>query len=176
VKQLRAPVRGHIPLSKTQLDYIRNALYDVTTQGTGATAFAGWPQNKVRVGGKTGTAEIGLSRSFTSPWFASFAGKTGQKPQFVCVITVDKGGVGGVVAAPAVRQVWDTVFGMDGHKAAFPNGHPPKTLPRLRTPAVVVDSATGSGGGARGTALPDLAWPPALAVRFGGRPTLAGDA
>jgi hypothetical protein len=71
--------------------------------------------------------------------------------------------------------VWDAVFGMDGHKAAFPNGHPPKALPRLRTTPVVTDSATVSGGGARNGALPDLAWPPALAVRFGGRPTLAGN-
>jgi penicillin-binding protein 2 len=175
VKRLRAPVRGHVPLTKTQLDYIRNALYDVTTQGTGATAFAGWPQNKVRVAGKTGTAEIGLSRSFTSPWFASFAGNAGQRPQFVTVITVDKGGVGGVVAAPAVRQVWDAVFGMDGHRAAFPNGHPPKNLPRTRTSPAVTDSAAVSGDGASNSALPDLAWPPALAVRFGGRRTLAGD-
>ncbi|HET6816184.1 MAG TPA: penicillin-binding transpeptidase domain-containing protein [Mycobacteriales bacterium] len=175
VKQLPAPVRGHLPLAKEQLDYIRNALYDVTTQGTGATAFAGWPQDKFRVGGKTGTAEIGLNRSYTSPWFASFAGKTGQKPQFVCVITVDKGGVGGVVAAPAVRQVWDTVFGVDGQKAAFPTGHPPRSLPRLPTSPLVSHSSAVSGGGAGNSALPDLAWPPAVAVRSGGRPTLAGD-
>jgi penicillin-binding protein 2 len=174
VKQLKARVRGHLPLSKTQLDYIRHALYDVTTQGTGATAFAGWPQNKVRVGGKTGTAEIGLSRSYTSPWFASFAGNTGQKPQFVTVITVDKGGVGGVVAAPAVRQVWDAVFGMDGHKAAFPNGHPPKALPRPRTSPATSDPATVSADVAP-NALPDLALPPALPVRSKGRPTLAGE-
>ena len=173
VKRLNAPVRGRLPLSKTQLDYIRNALYDVTTQGTGATAFAGWPQGKVRVGGKTGTAEIGLSRSFTSPWFASFAGRAGQKPQFVTVITVDKGGVGGVVAAPAVRQVWDTVFGVDGQKAAFPTGHPPAALPRPRTSSAVSESTAVSGGGVHNTALPDLAWPPAVAVRFRGRPTLA---
>jgi len=175
VKQLRAPVRGHLPIAKQQLDYIRNALYDVTTQGTGATAFAGWPQNKFRIAGKTGTAEVGLSRSFTSPWFASCAGKAGQKPQFVCVITVDKGGVGGVIAAPAVRQVWDTVFGVDGHKAAFPTGHPPKSLPHHRTSPVLPDSSAVSGGGASNSALPDLAWPPAVAVRFGSRFTLAGD-
>ena len=39
--------------------------------------------------------------------------------------------IGGVVAAPAVRQVWDTVFGLEGHKAAFPFGHPPNNLPHV---------------------------------------------
>jgi penicillin-binding protein 2 len=49
----------------------------------------------------------------------------------VTVIMVDRGGQGGVVAAPAVRKVWDAVFGVEGHKAAFPTGVPPKTLPRI---------------------------------------------
>ena len=62
---------------------------------------------------------------------ASFAGLAGQQPRFVTVIMVDKGGIGGVVAAPAVRQVWDTVFGLEGHKAAFPYGRPPNNLPHL---------------------------------------------
>jgi len=163
VKHIKAPVRDHIPLPKYQLDYIRNALYDVTTQGTGATAFAGWPQHKIRVGGKTGTAELGLNRSYTSAWFASFAGNAGEKPQFVTVIMVDKGGVGGVVAAPAVRQVWDTVFGVDGKKAAYPTGHPPAVLPRVgnSTPPSASSHKTGGSQGSI-NALPD-----ALPVRIG---------
>ncbi|HET7531081.1 MAG TPA: penicillin-binding transpeptidase domain-containing protein [Mycobacteriales bacterium] len=174
VKRLRAPVRGHVPLTKAQLDYIRNALYDVTTQGTGATAFAGWPQEKFRIGGKTGTAELGISRSYTSAWFASFGGKTGEKPQFVTVMMIDKGGVGGVVAAPAVREVWDAVFGVDGHKAAFPTGHPPAALPRLHATQLPGSAADVGSDGAKNRALPDLGLPPALAVGRYGRPTLAG--
>jgi penicillin-binding protein 2 len=167
VRRINAPVRDHIPLPKSQLDYIRNALYDVTTHGTGATAFAGWPQNRVRVGGKTGTAELGLTRSNTSAWFASFAGiAKDKKPRFVTVITVDKGGVGGVVAAPAVRQVWDAVFGVDGKKAAFPSGRPPRSLPQVHS-AVPPSGQSARSDGAAPHALPDLALPPATAVRFG---------
>ncbi len=133
VKRLKAPLRGRLPLSKTELDYIRSAMYAVPHQGgTAAGAFYGFPHRKVRVGGKTGTAEIGLNRRYTSAWFASFAGLPDRpKPRFVTVIMVDKGGIGGVVAAPAVRQVWDAVFGIEGHKAAFPDGRPPAKLPHI---------------------------------------------
>ena len=163
VKDIKAPVRGHIPLPKDQLDYIRNALYDVPVNGTAATAFAGWPQKKFRIGGKTGTAELGLNRSYTSAWFASFGGVAGKKPQFVTVIMVDKGGVGGVIAAPASRQVWATIFGADGKKAAFPKGHPPTKLPRIGRSATV-SSSHSSGKPSSIDALPDL-----LPVRPGGR-------
>jgi hypothetical protein len=47
------------------------------------------------------------------------------------VMMVDRGGQGGVVAAPSVREVWDSVFGLEHHKAAFPTGAPPKALPRI---------------------------------------------
>ena len=132
VKMLNAKVRDHLPVSKTDLDYIRTALYGVTRGGgTASAAFSGFPFGKVDVGGKTGSAELGLNRSYTSAWFASFAGLAGQAPRFVTVIMVDKGGIGGVVAAPAVRQVWDAVFGVEGHKAAFPDGRPPSNLPQV---------------------------------------------
>jgi penicillin-binding protein 2 len=133
IKQLKAPVRGHLPISQADLTYIRDAMYGVTTEdrGTGKYAFTGWPMGKWRVGGKTGTAEVDVQRNYASAWFASFAGRAGQAPRFVTVIMVDRGGQGGVVAAPAVRQVWDSVFGVDGKKAAFPTGVPPKVLPEV---------------------------------------------
>jgi penicillin-binding protein 2 len=133
VKQLDAPVRGHLPISKADLSYIRDAMYGVTTEdrGTGKYAFTGWPMGKWRVGGKTGTAEVDVEHNLANAWFASFAGRAGQPPRFVTVIMVDRGGQGGVVAAPAVRKVWDSVFGVDGKKAAFPTGVPPRTLPKV---------------------------------------------
>jgi penicillin-binding protein 2 len=176
IKRLKAPVRGHLPISQTDLDYIRNAMYQVPVTGTAATAFQGFPQGKVRVGGKTGSAELGLNRSYTSAWFASFAGLASDPtPRFVTVIMVDKGGVGGVVAAPAVRKVWDTVFGVEHAKAAYPAGKPPATLPHVGAGAAAA-AASGSGSTAATpkvsgspAALVDPTLPPALAVRFSGR-------
>jgi len=162
VKTLKAPVRGHLPLSRSDLDYIRTAMYGVTSEngGTGHGAFAGFPQGKVRVGGKTGTAEVDVEHNLATAWFASFAGKAGQKPRFVTVIMVDKGGQGGVVAAPAVRKVWDAVFGVEHHKAAFPTGAPPTTLPKIGPqvapahPAKPTPSSTSSTVGALAPAEP----------------------
>jgi len=132
VKNVTAPVRGHLPVSPTTLDYIRNAMYDVPLKGTAQTAFVGFPMNKVRVGGKTGTAEVDQQHGYATAWFASFAGlPSDPKPRFVTVIMVDRGGQGGVVAAPSVREVWDSVFGLEHHKAAFPTGAPPVALPKI---------------------------------------------
>ena len=159
IKELKAPVRGHLSLSQSDLDYIRNAMYGVTTEsrGTARGAFAGFPMGKVQVGGKTGTAEVDVVHNLASAWFASFAGLAGQGPRFVTVIMVDRGGQGGVVAAPAVRKVWDAVFGLEGHKAAFPTGVPPKSLPRIGpqvTPAHQGPSPSPSTGGSTTGALP----------------------
>ena len=171
VKRLKAPVRGRLPLPASDLDYIRSAMYDVPIHGTAASAFYGFPHHQVAVGGKTGTAEIGLNRSLTSAWFASFAGLRGDKPRFVTVIMVDKGGVGGVVAAPAVRQVWDAVFGLEHHKAAFPTGRPPTKLPHIGQSGGKTSAGSSSDAGGGGTGTDAL--PPATAVRFGERRGLA---
>lgn len=173
VKAVNAPVRGHLPISKANLDYIRNAMYDVPLTGTAAGAFQGFPFGKVKVGGKTGTAEVGFNGQYTTAWFASFAGLRGQKPRFVTVIMVDKGGVGGTVAAPSVREVWDSVFGVEGRRAAFPTGRPPAALPKVGPPAVAgssgpsVSSPAGAPGSTSPSGVAALAFPPALAVRFG---------
>ena len=108
-------------------------MYGVTSEtgGTAHGAVAGFQMGKVQVGGKTGTAEVDVEHNLATAWFASFAGKAGAGPRFVTVIMVDKGGQGGVVAAPAVRKVWDAVFGLEGHKAAFPTGVPSKLLPKI---------------------------------------------
>jgi penicillin-binding protein 2 len=132
VANVRAPVRGRLPVSQSTLDYIRNAMYDVPVSGTAKDAFHGFPMGQVRVGGKTGTAEVDVQHGLATAWFASFAGLAGEaKPRFVTVIMVDRGGQGGVVAAPSVREVWDSVFGLEHHKAAFPTGAPPVKLPRI---------------------------------------------
>jgi penicillin-binding protein 2 len=118
------------------LDYIKNAMYGITQQyagrihGTASTAFQGLPFDQVAVGGKTGTAEVGLAdKNQATAVFASFAGRPGKKPRYAAVIMVPKGGQGGKTAAPAMRKLWDAVFGLEGHQAALPHGRPPTKLP-----------------------------------------------
>ncbi|MGN6474404.1 MAG: penicillin-binding transpeptidase domain-containing protein [Mycobacteriales bacterium] len=135
IKRIKAPIRDHLPLSKGDLDYLRSAFYGVTTShnpvGTGVSAFAGFPMNRVLVGGKTGTAELtGTNENGT--WFVSFGGPAGQKPQFVTVIEVNRANQGAVNAAPYVRNVWDAMYGFGGNKALFPSGAPPQGLPKVQ--------------------------------------------
>ncbi len=118
VRAITAPVAGHLPVPGRVLAYIRSALADVVTQGTAAGAFAGFPLGKVCVAGKTGTAEV-AGRQATSV-FASFA--PCRHPRFVAVVMIPASGYGADVSAPAVRQIWDDLFGLEGHRAALPGG------------------------------------------------------
>jgi penicillin-binding protein 2 len=128
IKRIKAPVRGHIPLPKSDLDYLRNAFYSVVTGGTGAGTYLNFPLHRVRVGGKTGTAELS-GTSQNAGWFVSFAGPANGKPQYVTVIEVDRADQGANSAAPASRQIWDAIYGLEGHKPIFPNGVPPRKIP-----------------------------------------------
>ncbi len=127
VQRINPTVTRKLPASSTTLAYIRNALQGVVTQGTAAGAFAGFPLNKVCVAGKTGTAEI-MGKVATSV-FASFA--PCQNPQYVVVVMLPDSGYGADAAAPAVRQIWDGIYGLEGRKAAVPGGVLPTTIPRL---------------------------------------------
>jgi penicillin-binding protein 2 len=57
-------------------------------------------------------------------------------------------GYGAQAAAPAVRQIWDALYGLEGHKAAVPNGQVPSKLPRLSMSGAITPPA-GYGGNGR---------------------------
>ena len=117
-QRINPPVLAHVPASKYTLSYIRNALAGVVTSGTAAGAFAGFPLNKVCVAGKTGTAQS-FGNNATSV-FASFA--PCQHPKYVVLVMLPGAGYGAAGAAPAVRQIYDGIFGLEGKKAALPGG------------------------------------------------------
>ncbi|MEV5710430.1 penicillin-binding protein 2 [Actinoallomurus sp. NPDC052274] len=122
------PVKaGRLPVPSKVLSYIRNALADVPKQGTAAGAFGGFPFDKLAVAGKTGTAEV-YGKKDTS-WFASFA--PANKPRYVVVAMVTQAGTGATTAAPAVRQIWEGMYGLTGKPAALPDGNVPDRLPTL---------------------------------------------
>lgn len=118
VRRIIPPVVGHLPVSKPVLAYIRNALADAVTQGTAAPAFSGFPLSKVCVAGKTGTAQV-AGKNATSV-FASYAPCV--HPKYVVVMMIPDSGYGADVSAPAVRQIWDGIYGLEGHRAALPGG------------------------------------------------------
>jgi penicillin-binding protein 2 len=133
VQRINPPVIRHLPVSSYTLSYIRNALAGVVTQGTAAGAFSGFPLDKVCVAGKTGTASVYGTQP--SSVFASFA--PCNNPKYVVVVMVPDSGYGADVAAPAVRQIWDGIYGLEGHKAAVPSGQVPSSLPQITSTGAI---------------------------------------
>jgi len=150
LRRITPPVVGHLPVAKSTLAYIRHALAGVVTSGTAAGTFGGFPLGRVCVAGKTGTAEVAGTQATSV--FASFA--PCDHPRFVVVMMIPNSGYGADVSGPAVRQIWDGIFGLEGHQAALPGGVLPG-LPHLNQAGQVVPPA-GFG-------------PPAKAARHRGR-------
>ncbi|MDH3260761.1 MAG: penicillin-binding protein 2 [Acidimicrobiia bacterium] len=94
----------------------------VTTAGTAATAFSDMGADAFRVGGKTGTAQMGQEcegvgearickdRDNTA-WFAGVAPI--DSPRYVVVVVVEEGGSGGRVAAPVARHIMQYLLGLE---------------------------------------------------------------
>ena len=121
VQKINPPVIRKVDASSKTLAYMRSALAGVVTQGTAAGAFGGFPLNQVCVAGKTGTAQVEGGKSTSV--FASFA--PCNNPQFVVIVMLPNSGYGADAAAPAVRAIWDGIYGLEGHKAALPGGKLP---------------------------------------------------
>jgi penicillin-binding protein 2 len=140
-RRIRPPVSGHLPVSRSTLDYIKAALVDVVSQGTAAGAFAGFPLSKLQIAAKTGTAEVAGGQATSV--FASFA--PAGSPKYVVVVMVPKSGEGADVSAPCARQIWDSIYGLEGHHADFPGGQVPTALPQM-SPVGVVTAPPGYAG------------------------------
>jgi penicillin-binding protein 2 len=136
VQRITPPVVGHLPVAGSTLAYIRSALAGVVTSGTAASTFGGFPLGQVCVAGKTGTAQV--SGRLSTSVFASFA--PCDHPKFVVVMMIPNSGYGANVSGPAVRQIWDGLFGLEGHKAALPGGAVPG-LPHMNGAGVVMPPA-----------------------------------
>jgi penicillin-binding protein 2 len=142
VEKINPPVVRHLPVAGSTLAYMRTALQGVVTQGTAAGAFGGFPLGKVCVAGKTGTAQV-LGENSTSV-FASFA--PCSDPKYVVVVMIPNSGYGADFSAPAVRKIWDALYGLEGQKAALPGGALP-ALPRMDSAGQIVPDTAGGRAG-----------------------------
>jgi penicillin-binding protein 2 len=156
VREIKARSRGRVPVSGQVLDYVRNSLAFTPANGaSGSVAFAGFPLDKVSIGGKTGTAEV-FGKQDTS-WFASWApaGPAGAA-RFVVVGMIEQAGLGAQAAAPMVRQIYEGIYGLGGKKAALPGGQAPRKLPNLAPRSTVRgERAAPRTGGSRPAPGPD---------------------
>ncbi len=119
LKQIHGGCDRTVPYTKSELDYIRNALTQVPVSGTAALPFQGFPLSEVPVAGKTGTAFRGTPFQDTS-WFAAMV--PANDPKYVVVAMVEQAGFGSDVAAPLVRRMIED----DVRHRARRTGHHPR--------------------------------------------------
>ncbi|KIH98216.1 penicillin-binding protein [Streptomonospora alba] len=129
VEEIEPVKAGELPVEDRTLKYIQRALTQVPKEGTASGAFGDFPQGKVSVAGKTGTATT--QGRADSSWFASYA--PADDPQFAVVAMVPQAGTGGSTAAPLVREIYEGIYGFsDGGEPALSSGAPPTALPSVR--------------------------------------------
>ena len=111
VRTFEGDVIGRVPVKRSLLTAVSNALRGVVSSasGTATTAFAGFPLETHPVAGKTGTSEVAGKQPHS--WFAAFA--PADDPQFVVVAVVEEGGHGSQVAAPIVRRVLEGLLDLE---------------------------------------------------------------
>lgn len=124
---LAPKVLGRVDTPTEVRNYIANALGGVPhgPHGTAKGAYAGFPFDKLTIGGKTGTADV--NNKAPTSWFASFAPL--DKPKYVTVVMVPEASTGGTTAGPISRKIWDGIYGLESQKAMLPGGAIPATLP-----------------------------------------------
>ncbi len=97
------------------LSEIRRGMIGVVEDKRGTGKRAALPESSgIRVGGKTGTAQVASRESGLDhedhAWFAGFA--PAENPRIVVVTLIENGGHGGEVAAPVTRKVMMKYFGI----------------------------------------------------------------
>jgi penicillin-binding protein 2 len=126
LKRVAPKVVGRVAASKAALHYVNTALLGTPKVGTLAWKFGGFPLDRVQVRGKTGSAEV-YGKQSTS-WVATF------DDDYVVVMMVSQAGTGSGTSGPAVRKIWESLYGIHGmdvnpRKAAIPGTVPPRGLP-----------------------------------------------
>jgi penicillin-binding protein 2 len=108
VHKVKRHAIGHLPMSKSDLAFVRSALTNVpqSQAGTASVAFQGFPFSRVPVAGKTGSAEVPGFQTYS--WFAAMA--PAYDPQYVVACIVEQGGHGATTAAPVVRKILEGLF------------------------------------------------------------------
>lgn len=136
VNEIEPTAHGKLPLDKKTLGQMDKALQGVATRGSAAWRFgeAGWPQDKIKMHAKTGTAEVAGKQ--TTSWLATYT------DDFTVVMTISQGGTGSGASGPAVRNIYNAMYGVgsdggiDKKKALL--SKPQTKLPRISKDGTIV--------------------------------------
>ncbi|MGW7329594.1 penicillin-binding protein 2 [Streptomyces sp. NPDC054840] len=128
IEMIKPQSHGRLPIdAKTVSDLDRGLRSVVEPGGTAAWRFGGWPMDKIPMHAKTGTAQVYGKQ--TTSWLATYT------KDFTIVMTISQGGTGSGASGPAVRNIYNAIYGltMDGKqdpKRALLLG-PETKLPRI---------------------------------------------
>ncbi|MEU8028342.1 penicillin-binding protein 2 [Streptomyces sp. NPDC049099] len=135
VREIKPRVQRKLPVSQATLKGMDDAFAGVITRGTAAWKFGGWPQNKIPLHGKTGTAEVYGKQ--TTGWLATYS------KDYSVIMTISQAGTGSGSAGEAVRNIYSALYGVQGDgsidkkKALLPT--PQKGLPKVRKDGTIIN-------------------------------------
>ncbi len=133
VTEIKPQPRGKLPITKATRDMMDQALAGVATRGTAAWKFAGWPQDKIPLHAKTGTAEVYGKQ--TTSWLATYS------KDYSVIMTISQAGTGSGASGEAVRNIYSALYGVqadgsiDTKKALLPS--PQQGLPKIQTDGTI---------------------------------------
>jgi penicillin-binding protein 2 len=129
VEEFEPQETGRLPADEQTIADLRDATEGVMTgSGSAAWRFQGWPQDEIPLRGKTGTAEASGDQQTTS-WLATYS------DEYTVVMTISQAGTGSGASGPAVRNIWEAIYGVsddgaiDEDAALLPE--PNRDLPRI---------------------------------------------
>ena len=99
-----------LDIKKENVQAILKGMKGVTSE-SGGTAYSTFANFNITVGGKTGSAQIGINgEQGAHAWFVGFAPY--EDPEIAVVVLVEKGGTGGYTAGVA-KEIMAEYFGMN---------------------------------------------------------------
>ncbi len=117
---------GTVDVPRRYLDYIDQALQNVSRVGTMAWKLVGFPLDDVTIRAKTGSAEVYGKQS--TGWVASYT------EDYVVVMMISQGGTGSGSTGDGIRKIWETLYGVEGEKVRPARPPSPARSPRRRCP------------------------------------------
>lgn len=156
VKEFEPKVTGTVSLPASTYQPMLAGFEGVVTakDGTANAAFAQYakfPMANYPIAGKTGTADVGLTKEPNS-WFVGFGptNHAGSEPEYVVVVVIDHGGYGAQAAAPAVAQIYNYLYANPVQPVVLPTATsqpsptPPATVPPAGTATPTTTTTTTS--------------------------------
>ncbi|WP_165985556.1 penicillin-binding protein 2 [Streptomyces sp. YIM 98790] len=126
IDEIEPVENGKLPIEKGTVNDLQGALRDVIEVGTASWRFINWPQDEIPLSAKTGTATTEGKQSRS--WLTTFS------EDYTVVMTIDQAGTGSGASGPAVRNIYEAIYGVDEQGRIHPDKallpEPPSELPQ----------------------------------------------